>query len=190
MSEIEDLYEALAEAQDADQVASACAIYEQILTEEDVENLEATLLYVTDLVDLGNLSQAEATLLRLDELCPDELRGDWHYTFASFEEFRGQYLAAEKHYRQAHDLRTDRGDYLTLAANAAFQQGEPAKAEFLIREALKFQCDLAEAYGNLGLYLASQRRNSEAREAFTKALTEDPDNENAREWIADLDQIL
>ena len=40
MSEIEELYEVLEEAREADQVASACVIYEEILTQEDVENVK------------------------------------------------------------------------------------------------------------------------------------------------------
>ena len=54
MSEIEELYEVLEEAREADQVASACVIYEEILTQEDVENVMSTLLYATDLIDFGN----------------------------------------------------------------------------------------------------------------------------------------
>jgi len=44
MSEIDELYEALEEARDADQVASACVIYEEILIQEEVENVASTLL--------------------------------------------------------------------------------------------------------------------------------------------------
>ena len=62
MSEIDELYEALEEARDADQVASACVIYEEILIQEEVENVASTLLYVTDLIDFGNYAQAQATL--------------------------------------------------------------------------------------------------------------------------------
>lgn len=190
MSEIEELYEALEESQEADQVASACVLYEAILTMEDEENVSATLLYVADLIDLGNVGQAEATLLRIEELCDGELETEWHASLGSLNHHRGAYVEAEKNYRKAHELSTDRGDYLVLAASAAAQTGEMAKAEYLVREALKYQCEQEEAYGNLGCYLAAQRRFDDSLGAFQKVLEIDPGNEFAKEWIEDLEQVL
>jgi len=190
MSEIEELYEELEEAQEQDQVASACILYEEILTLEDEENVPATLLYVADLIDLGNVAQAEATLRRIEELCEGEVASDWHATLGQLNHHRGYYEAAEKNYRAAHELRTDRGDYLILAAASAFQRGEAAKAEYLVREALKYQCEKDEAYTNLGTYLASQRRFEEAGECFQKVLKLDSENEFAREWLEDLEQVI
>ena len=190
MSEIEELYDALEAAQENDQVASACVLYETILTLEDEENVSATLLYVADLIDLGNPGQAEATLLRVEELCEGELESEWHAAFGHLNHHRGRFEEAERNYRMAHELRTDRGDFLLLAAGSAFQRGEAAKAEYLVREALKYQCEQAEAFTNLGTYLASQRRFEEARESFKKALKLDRDNEFAHEWLADLDQVI
>jgi tetratricopeptide (TPR) repeat protein len=190
MSEIEELYEALEEAQEKDQVASACILYEEILTLEDEEDVPATLLYVADLIDLGNVGQAEATLLRIEELCEGDIESDWHATLGQLNHHRGRYEDAEKNYRAAHGLRTDRGDYLILAAASAYQRGEAAKAEYLIREALKYQCEQDEAYTNLGTYLASQRRFEEAAECFKKVLQMDAKSEFAREWLEDLEQVI
>jgi tetratricopeptide (TPR) repeat protein len=190
MSEIEELYEELEEAQEQDQVASACILYEEILTLEDEENIPATLLYVADLVDLGNVGQAEATLLRIEELCEGVLEADWHAAFGQLNHHRGRYEEAEKNFRKAHEIQTDRGDYLILAAASAFQRGEAAKAEYLIREALKYQCENDEAYTNLGIYLASQRRFEEAAGCFEKVLKIDSGNEFAREWLEDLEQMI
>jgi len=190
MSEIEELYEELEEAQEQDQVASACILYEEILTLEDEENIPATLLYVADLIDLGNVGQAEATLLRIEELCEGDLEADWHAGFGQLNHHRGRFEEAEKNYRLAHELRTDRGDYLILAAASAFQRGEAAKAEYLVREALKYQCEQDEAYTNLGTYLAGQRRFEEAAGAFRKVLELDLGNEFASEWLADLEQVI
>lgn len=189
MSEIEELYEELEAAQESDQVASACVLYELILTLEDEENVAATLLYVADLIDLGNLVQAEATLVRIEDLCEGELEADRQEAFGHLNHHRGSYQEAEKNYRAAHALATDRGDNLLLAAASAFQRGEAAKAEYLVREGLKFQCDQEEAYANLGTYLASQRRFEDARDCFMKVCQLEPDHEFAREWLADLDQV-
>jgi tetratricopeptide (TPR) repeat protein len=191
MSEIEELYEALAEAREADQVASACIIYEEILTQEDTENVFSTLLYATDLIDFGNFAQAEATLHRVSELCDDDESTELLlFNLASLHEKRGEFAEAEKCYRQAHEKNTTRGELLIMAANMAFHRSEPAKAEYLVREALKFQCDRDEAYANLGGYLASQRRFPEALAAFQEVLKIDPDNEHAKEWIEDLEQVI
>ena len=191
MSEIEELYEALEEAREADQVASACVIYEEILTQEDVENVFSTLLYATDLIDFGNFAQAEATLQRVDELCEDdEAKELLLFNKATLNEKLGRFEEAEKCYREAHEKNTTRGELLVMAANMAFHRNEPAKAEYLVREALKYQCERDEAYSNLGGYLASQRRFAAAHEAFSEVLKTDAENEHALEWIADLEQVV
>ncbi len=190
MSEIEELYEALEEVREADQVASACVIYEEILTLEDSENVFSTLLYATDLIDFGNFAQAESTLHRVSELCEDAGSKELLlFNLATLHEKKGELAEAEKYYRQAHETNTTRGELLVMAANMAFHRGEPAKAEHLVREALKYQCDRDEAYGNLGGYLASQRRFAEACDAFREVLKIDPENDHAREWIEDLEQV-
>ncbi len=190
MSEIEELYEALGEAREADQVASACLIYEEILTLEEEENVLSSLLYVTDLIDFGNFAQAEATLSRLDVLCDDsESEELLLFNNATLCERTGRYAEAEAFYRKAHEKNRTRGDLLLMAANMAFHRGEAAKAEYLVHEALKGQCERAEAYSNLGSYLASQRRFAEAAEAFSEVLEADPENSHAQEWMEDLGQL-
>jgi len=190
MSEIEELYEALEQAREADQVASACVIYEEILTLEDVENIFSTLLYATDLIDFGNFAQAEATLHRVEELCEDDDAMElFLFNFATLHEKRGEFAEAEKSYRKAHEKNTTRGELLVMAANMAFHRGEAGKAEFLVREALKYQCERDEAYANLGGYLASQRRFAEAKAAFEEVVKIDPGSEHSLEWIEDLEQL-
>jgi tetratricopeptide (TPR) repeat protein len=191
MSEIEELYEVLEEAREADQVASACVIYEEILTQEDFENVMSTLLYATDLIDFGNFAQAEATLLRVTDLCDEAESRELHlFTLATLKEKKGEFRDAEKYYRLAHEQNTTRGELLLLAANMAFHQGEAPKAEYLVREGLKYQCAQDEAYSSLGFYLASQRRFSEAKMAFQEVLRISPENEYATEWIDDLNPLL
>ena len=191
MSEIDELHEALEEVREADQVASACILYEEILMQDDEENVFSTLLYVNDLIDLGNYAQAEATLNRIEELCEtDDAKELFCYYRAILHEKRGEFAEAEKFYREAHDWNTSRGELLLMAAEMAFHRGEGGRAEFLAREALKFQCDQAEAYGTLGAYLASQRRFDEAKAMFAKVLESDEGNEHAREWLLDLEHLV
>lgn len=190
MSEIDELFEALEEAREADQVASACVIYEEILTLDDVEDAAQTLLYIRDLVDLGNFGQAEATLDRVFELVDQENQHFWYWTKGTFCEETGDFAEAESSFRKAHKCSSQRGDYLVQAASMAFRQGESAKAEYLVREALKLPCEKDEALSNLGGYLASQRRFEEARATFQEVLAIDARNEHAHEWLEDLGQLL
>ena len=112
------------------------------------------------------------------------------FNLATLHEKKGEFREAEKHYRLAHEQNTTRGELLLMAANMAFHQGEAPKAEYLVREGLKYQCAQDEAYSSLGFYLASQRRFSEAKTIFQEVLKIDPENEYATEWIEDLDQLL
>lgn len=191
MSETNELYEALQEAREADQVASACVLYEEILTQDEEEDLPSTLLYVQDLTDLGNYGQALATLQRIDDLIPSSFEATHHWVKGTVHQEMGDYAEAEACYREADKCQGEsRGDYLIQAASMAFHCGESARAEYLVREALKKECERDEALGNLGAYLASQRRFPEARDTFQQVLEIDPENENAREWLLDLDHLL
>lgn len=190
MTEIDELYEALEEARENDAVASACVIYEAILTEEEEENVPSTLLYVNDLVDLGDLARAEACLVRVEELCESvEERELFAYQQGNLAERRGQLEEAEKWYRAAFERNPERADYLLMAAEVVFHRGEAAKAEHLVREALKGEVDREQAWCQLGAYLASMRRFAEAIEVFERVLAEDPDHEHASEWLDDLQAV-
>lgn len=191
MSETDELYDALEEARDCDQVASACVLYEEILTHDEEEDIPSTLLYVQDLTDLGNYGQAFATLQRIEDLMPPPLEASFHWVKGTVHEEMGEYSEAETCYREADKRESEnRGDYLIQAASMAFHRGEVARAEYLVREALKKECERDEALGNLGGYLASQRRFAEACDAFKQVLEIDPENENAREWLLDLDHLV
>ena len=191
MSEIDELNQALEKARDADQVASACVLYEEILTHDEEEDFASTLLYVQDLNDLGNYGQALATLQRIEDLVPKVLMMSYHWARGTVHEEIGDFSEAEVCYREAdkHD-NEGRGDYLVQAASMAFRRGEVGRADFLVREALKKDCERDEALSNLGGYLASQRRFVEAKTAFQEVLTIDHENENAREWLIDLEQLI
>ena len=164
MSELDELHQALEEARDSDQVASACVLYEEILTLDEEEDVGSTLLYAQDLTDLGNYGQALATLQRVEELVPDAAIASFHWVKGTIHQEMGDYSEAETCYREADQHESEgRGDYLVQAASMAFHRGEIGRAEFLIREALKKDCERDEALGNLGVYLASQRRFAEAK---------------------------
>lgn len=191
MSSIDELLELLEDAEERDQLATARFLYEKILVEDEEENLAATLLYVGNLVDLGDLNHAEATLSRIEEEIPDDLKATFLSQRGDLHSHRGNYAEAEKDYREANKLDANEGEYLVFAAQAAFQQGEIARAEYLIREAIAVGGEvLDEAYGNLAGYLVAQQRYQEARSCYEKVVDLDPENDHAREWIADLNRVL
>jgi len=192
MSSINELIEQLESAEELDQLATARFLYEKILVEDEAdENYAATLMYVANLVDLGDLNHAEATLARIEEDIPGDLRAAFLSQRGDLQSHRGNYPDAEKDYREANKIDSNEGEYLVFAAQAAFQQGEVARAEYLIREAIAVGGEvLDEAYGNLAGYLVAQQRYQEAKLCYEKVLSLDSQNDHAREWISDLDRVL
>ncbi|MDA7882172.1 tetratricopeptide repeat protein, partial [Akkermansiaceae bacterium] len=140
---------------------------------------------------LGDLNHAEATLARIEEEISGDLRAGFLSQRGDLHSHRGHYAEAEKDYREANKLDSNEGEYLIFAAQAAFQQGEVARAEYLIREAIAVGGEvLDEAYGNLAGYLVAQQRYQEAKTCYEKVVSLDPGNEHAREWIVDLNRVL
>ena len=192
MSSINDLLELLDDAEELDQLATARHLYEKILVKDEAdENYAATLMYVANLVDLGDLNHAEATLARIEEEIPEDLSAAFLSQRGDLQSHRGNYAEAEKDYREANKIDSNEGEYLVFAAQAAFQQGEVARAEYLIREAIAIGGEvLDEAYGNLAGYLVAQKRYQEAKVCYEKVVSLDTDNDHAREWIEDLNKVL
>ena len=192
MSSINDLLELLENAEELDQLATARHLYEMIMMEDEAdENHAATLMYVANLVDLGDLNHAEATLLRIEDEIPEDLSATFLSQRGDLQSYRGNYAEAEKDYREANKIDSNQGEYLVFAAQAAFQQGEVARAEYLIREAIAIGGEvLDEAYGNLAGYLVAQQRYQEAQACYEKVVSLNSDNDFAQEWIEDLNRVL
>jgi len=189
MASRDDLYEALNTAEENDQLATARVLYERIL-EEDAENGALMVLYGANLIEIGDLNQAEEMLERAEEFIDDDIKSGWLTQRGHLERESGRFEEAEKFFRDAHKLNTEDGEPLLLAASVAAARGELAKAEYLVREAAKLPETEEEGYFQLGGLLVSQQRYEEAREVYAKVLELAPDNELAEEWLDDLDQVL
>jgi len=192
MASRDELYEALSEAEENDQLATARALYEAILA-DDPENTALQILHAANLIELGDLSGAAETLAIAEGLLEDdqdEIRPGYLVQCGHLARERGELEEAEGHFRAAHKLNTEDGDPLILASSVAASRGELAKAEYLVREAAKLPETKAEGYFQLGHLLVSQQRYQEARDAFAQALEQEPDNELTEEWLVDLDQVL
>lgn len=92
---------------------------------------------------------------------------------------------------QAHQLDPDDATYLIYAASAAFRRGDIERAESLARQATGCtDGSIDEAWFNLGGYLLSAKRYSEAADCYRRALEIDPDYDIAHERLRDVELIL
>ena len=185
----DELYEALSEAEEHDQLATARVLYEQILL-DDAENGALQVLYAANLIELGDLTAAETVLGQAEELLDEEIRPGYLVQKGHLARERGQLAEAEKSFREAFKLNSEDGDPLILAASVAAAHGELAKAEYLVREAAKLPETAAEGFFQLGNLLTAQQRYQEAHEAYASVLEIEPENDLAAEWLEDLDQVL
>ena len=178
MSSINDLLELLENAEELDQLATARHLYEMIMMEDEAdENHAATLMYVANLVDLGDLNHAEATLLRIEDEIPEDLSAAFLSQRGDLQSYRGNYAEAEKDYREANKIDSNQGEYLVFAAQAAFQQGEVARAEYLIREAIAIGGEVLDEDGQTSyiLFTCTRCGLEQTREfCWVGSFTEDP----------------
>lgn len=106
-------------------------------------------------------------------------------------EARGDFLGAEQLFMQAHQLDPDDATCLIYAGSVAFRRGDIGRAEALARQAT--ECSdgcIDEAWFNLGGYLLSAKRYSEAADCYRRALDIDPNYDIARERLSDVGLIL
>ncbi len=88
-------------------------------------------------------------------------------------------LAAEAIYRQVLDQHPDHPDALHLLGVLAYQIGDYEVAEDLINHAIDSEQPIADYYNNLGEVLRATDRLDEAHEQYQKALSLDPEHEQA-----------
>ena len=133
---------------------------------------EQLVLKATELVNQGDLDQAEALLRGLiDANC--SLPMAWMNLGVIVGE-RGDKRERMQLLQRARELDPTNSSILLNLATAHQDEGEPSHAESLIRDVLSRDEHLVQAHHNLGVVLAKQGRQDEARTAFTKALELDP----------------
>jgi tetratricopeptide (TPR) repeat protein len=103
------------------------------------------------------------------------------------QQAKGDLVGAETQFLISHELDPDDATYLIYAGGAAFARGDIQRAEEHARAASKCpEGRIDEAYFNLGGYLLAQKRYSEARTCYIKALEIDPEYAIARSRLKDL----
>ena len=188
MTNSNELFELLQDAEDRDQLSSARVIYEAIL-EDEPDQPEIQVLYAANLVELGDLSAAEEILLQLPDLEEPEIQAGLLTQKAHLARACGDFPKAEAYYRAAHKLTNDGGENLLNAAIMAARQKELAKADYLFREATKLKSEFqSDAWYNLAGNLIAQQRYEEAKKCYREVLELEPDHSLAQEWLEDLDQ--
>lgn len=188
MHDSDELLELLQDAEDRDQLATARVLYEAILDQE-TDQVALQVLYAANLIELGDLTTAEQVISQIDEIEEQETQAGLLTQKANLARARADFSTAESFYREAHKLADDGGENLLNAAVMASQQGELAKAEYLLREGVKIESEFqSDAWFNLGGNLIAQQRYDEARKCYDAVLVIDPQHDLATEWLEDLDQ--
>ena len=184
MPTLDELFDLLDEAEANDQLASARFLYEAILA-QDENNPGLLILHASNLIELGDLTEAERILETVEadeETLPSLTTQRGHLARA-----RGLLEEAERFYRDARKLDPTDDENLLNAAGMAFQRGETAKAEYLLRQVIANDSeDILDAWFTLGTQLIAQQRYEESRTSFKEVIKIEPQHELAHEWIADL----
>ena len=140
---------------------------------------------------LARYGEAARALRKALALCPAEFRRFIYLEFGHMQRRRGKYRAAARWYQKLIGvLPDDAGGYIFRGAVLA-RLGELREAEAMHRAATRCSAGcIDEAYLNLGLVLRGQGRSGEAAECFRKALELTPDYDEAKDALADVEQLL
>lgn len=146
----------------------------------------AIALYVS-----ARYAESLRILRRLLRLAPKDRRDAVQCHFGHLYRRKGEFRRAESWYRKAVVSNpSDAGCRIYLGGVLAVA-GRHAEAEAVHRAATKCRVGcIDEAYLNLGFVLRAERRYSEARTCFQKALKLSPKYKEARIALQDMDLVL
>ena len=124
----------------------------------------------TELIELGRLDEAEASLRQAIALKPDFAEA--HYNLGNTLKMLGRLDEAETNYRKAIALKPDFAEALNNFGNTLQEMGRLDEAEASLRRAIAMKPDYAEAHRNL----ATMKKFSSDDEQFCqmRALYRDP----------------
>lgn len=186
----EPLYKAIRSAHQSDHIGYTRHLCERYLKDHP-DHVPTLIRYASNLISLAQYSAAQAALDHAQPIVPQERL---HLVIAQrghLAKAQGDFLGAEELFMQAHELDPDDATPLIYAASVAFRRGDIGRAESLARQATGCTdgC-IDEAWYNLGGYLLSAKRYSEAADCYRRALDMDPDYEIARKRLVDVELIL
>ncbi len=185
-----ELYRRLRAAADAGHVALLALLCREYLAHDPRHWLTWHELG-SALWPLARYTEAKRAFRHAAEHCPAK---DLHFIYAEIGDLhkrRGKYLTAARWYQKVIVARPDdAGGYIFRGAVLA-REGDLRGAEEMHRAATACRTGcIDEAYLNLGLVLRGQGRSGEAAECFRKALELTPDYPEAKDGLADVEQVL
>jgi tetratricopeptide (TPR) repeat protein len=190
MAPDEQLYKMLEEADNSDLIGLSRYLCEKIL-EIDPNNARVLTNYACQEISLGQYDAAMKALDRAEKYAPQDKLKFVLSQRGQLLEHMGNFAEAENVFLKAHYLDPADATFLIFAGSAAFRSGNIKSAEKLARQAILCEegC-IDEAYFNLGGYLLSQRKYSEAQKCYKKSLELDPDYDLAKKRLEDVEKII
>ena len=163
----------------------------QLYLETEPEDRHLWLIYGQSLSELARYAEARSAYERALALTPEDERAPVYRLLGQLHEARSELREAERYYRDAIALAPDHPSaYVFLGAMLALN-GRLEEAEGIHRRGS--ECSdgpTDEAFYNLGLVQRARRDYFGALASFRRAVELDPDYEEAREAIRDVEALL
>jgi tetratricopeptide (TPR) repeat protein len=189
-NEYDSLLRTIESADEKNQIGFARHLCERYLLEHP-DHVPTLIRYACNLISLAQYAEAQAALDRAQPIAPKERL---HLVIAQrghLLEAQGNFIGAEALFMEAHELDPDDATYLIYAGSMAFRRGDVDRAEALARRAAACSAgSIEEAWFNLGGYLLSARRYTEAAECYRRAIAIDQEYYLARTRLIDVELIL
>jgi tetratricopeptide (TPR) repeat protein len=190
MSKHNPLRLAIQAADEKDQIGYTRLLCELYLKDQP-DHVPTLIRYACSLISLAQYSAAEAALDRAQSKVPTK---HLHLVLAQrghLLQAKGDFLAAEKLFMEAHKLDPNDATYLIYGGSAAFRRGDIDRALKLAAQATACSegC-IDEAWFNLGGYLLSAKRYYDAADCYRKALEIDSDYQIAKQRLQDVELII
>ena len=158
----------------------AIQLCEQILAEEPLH--VPTLEEIGDnYISLHDAEKAGKALQRALELNPESANACYllGFLYSCVHEWRHSIEYLEK----ADALRANHPEVLRCLGWSLFQSGDVARGTVILERARTLEPEDVYILTDLGVCYLSEQKVEEARQAFDRVLTLDPDNEKARECL-------
>jgi tetratricopeptide (TPR) repeat protein len=147
--------------------------------------------YGNALANLGKYKEARTALLRAVKNVPAEHIDIPYYYLGRLYKNAGNHRRAVEWYKKASEVAPERGDYFIVLGVAYISLEKTSEAQACFARAIECKEGMIEeAYYNLGVILAGQRKYKNALTCFEKALQLDPKYKLAKQALVDMKTAL
>jgi tetratricopeptide (TPR) repeat protein len=159
--------------------------------EREPDDRHLWLIYGQALNDLARYAEARSAYERALALTPDEERAPVYRLLGQLHEARSELREAERYYRDAIALAPEHPSAYVFLGGMLALNGRLEEAERIHRRGTEcVEGPTDEAFYNLGLVQRARRDYLGALTSFRRALELDPDYEEARQAIRDVEALL